>query len=84
MSLPQHLEEAVARLRDAALRIEQARGLPSTLESQREWLLGLTDYSRAMCDIQEFNNESVHEKLHALAARFGLREFPSDKPHKRA
>jgi hypothetical protein len=84
MSLPQHLEEAVTRLKEAAVRIKQARDSPFTVDTQRDWLLALTQYAHALCDIQEFNNESVHEKLHELASRLGLREFPSSRPERRA
>jgi len=76
MSLGKQLEKAVARLRDASRRIEQAQAKPDSLESQREWLAALTDYTSALCEIQEFNNESIHEKLHKLASRAGIRKFP--------
>lgn len=81
MSLPLHLEGAVATLKDAASRIEKARGEPLSLEAQQEWLTALSDYVGALCDIHEYNNESIHEKLHELAARLGLRHFP-DTGHK--
>lgn len=71
MGVPKHLEEAAKRLEAAGYRIEQARDKPSSPESQREWLEGLTDYCLALSDIQEFCNESLHEKLHALAAALG-------------
>ena len=77
MALPKHLEEAVARLKEASFRVEQAREKPFTLDAQKEWLVALTDYAYALSDIQEYNNESVHEKLHEVAARAGLRKFPS-------
>ena len=77
MAIPKHLEEAAARLKDASVRIKAAQAKPLTLESVQEWLIALTDFSSALSDIQAFNNESVHEKLHALAGRAGLREFPT-------
>ena len=76
MSLGIQLEQAAARMKDAVRRIEQARTKPASVESQQEWLAALTDYMTALSDIQEFNNESMHEKLHALAGRAGLRQFP--------
>lgn len=76
MSLGKQLEQAAVRLKDAARRIEQARAKPASAESQQEWLAALTDYTTALSDIQEFNNESLHEKLHALSGRAGLRQFP--------
>lgn len=41
------------------------------------WLESLTAYCEALADIHTYNNESIHEKLHALAGRMGLRKFPS-------
>lgn len=81
MAVPKHLDEAVSRLKAASARIELARQKPFTHEVQQEWLIALTDLSYALCDIQEFNNESVHEKLHELAARIGLRRFPATGPY---
>lgn len=76
MTLGKQLEAAAARLKEAAQRIEHVRVKPASVESQQEWLAALTDYVTALSDIQEFNNESVHEKLHTLAGRVGLRRFP--------
>jgi hypothetical protein len=69
MPIPEHLEEAVARLSEASWRIDQAKAKPFNAETEQEWLSALTDFSVALSDIQRFNNESVHEKLHALTAR---------------
>lgn len=77
MTLPKHLEDAANTLEEASLRIDKAKGKPVTLESLQEWLMALTDYSRAVSDIQQLNNESLHEKVHELASRMGLRQFPS-------
>lgn len=74
MAVPKHLDEAAARLKEASTRIDAAATRPLTLESAKEWLLALTEYVRALSDIQAFNNESVHEKLHAIAGRVGMGE----------
>jgi hypothetical protein len=71
MAVPKHLEEAAKRLEAASYRIEQAREKPLSPESQREWLEGLTEFCMALSDVQEFATESLHEKLHALAATLG-------------
>ena len=76
MAIPKHLDDAVANLKAASFRIDQAREKPLTLETQQEWLAALTDFTGALSDIQEYNNESIHEKLHELAARAGLKQFP--------
>ena len=77
MAVPKHLDEAVVRLKKAAVRVEAARAKPVTVKNLQQWLVALSDFAVALSDIQSFNNESVHEKLHELAARAGLREFPS-------
>ncbi len=77
MSVAKHLEDAVTRLKTASYRIDQAREKPVTPESHKEWLEALTDFTLALSEIQQYNNESVHEKLHELAARAGLKQFPS-------
>jgi hypothetical protein len=41
------------------------------------WLEALTAYCEALADIQTYNNESIHEKLHELAGRVGLKKFRS-------
>ena len=79
MALPKHLEEAANRLEVATRRIESARSRPVSLESLRDWTAALTDVTQALADISSFNNESVHEKLHSLADRMGLREFPAER-----
>ena len=76
MAVPKHVDQTARRLKDAVTRIEAARARPATLESLGEWLAALTDFALASSDINSFNNESIHEKLHELAGRAGLREFP--------
>lgn len=67
MSLGKHLDEAVSQMRVASARIDEARARPVTLESLREWLVALTDYSLALNEVHLLNNQSIHEKLHGLA-----------------
>ena len=69
MSLSRHLEEATSRLEGARQKIEEQRDEPASLESLRAWLAGLTEAINAVVDIQTYNNESIHEKLQALARR---------------
>ena len=76
MSLKQVLESATAKLEESSARMQQARAEPATVENLRIWLDTLTDYTTAMAEIQSYNNESVHEKLHELAGKIGLRQFP--------
>jgi hypothetical protein len=74
MSLGKHLDEAVNRLEDAGCRIEDARAKNVSLDSLRDWLAALTDYAKALGDVQLLNNESAHEKLHALADHVGMKD----------
>jgi hypothetical protein len=77
MTVPKHLENAVAKLKEAEFRIDEARQGPVTCENQKLWLEALTDYCLALSEVQSYNNESVHEKLHELAGRAGVRKFPA-------
>ncbi len=76
MTLHKLLESAADRLNDAALRIEQAREAPASPEQLTKWMEALTQYVMALSEIHTLNNESIHEKLHELAGRAGLRQFP--------
>lgn len=77
MTVSRHVEEAAGKLQEAARQIALAREGPNSCENQRVWLEGLTVYCEALADLHTYNNESVHEKLHELAGRMGLRKFPS-------
>jgi hypothetical protein len=77
MTIPKHLNEAAAKLKEASFKIDEARRGPVTCENQKLWLEALTDYCVALSEVQSYCNESVHEKLHELAGRMGMRKFPS-------
>lgn len=77
MTVSRHVEEAAGKLQEAARQIALAQEGPNSCENQRVWLEGLTAYCEALADLHTYNNESVHEKLHELAGRMGLRKFPS-------
>jgi hypothetical protein len=74
MSLPRHLEKAAERLEQARFRIEDARAALPTLASLQAWLGALTEYCEASSDIQRLANESIHEKLDAIAGRLGIED----------
>jgi len=76
MTVPKHLNEAAAKLKEASFRIDEVREGPVTCENQKVWLEALMDYCLALSEVQSYNNESVHEKLHELAGRAGFRPFP--------
>jgi len=61
MSVPKHLAEAAAKLKEASFRIDEARQGPVTCENQKVWLEALTDYCLALSEVQSYNNESTHE-----------------------
>ena len=73
MAVPQHLEDAVNRLKDASRRIDQARPKASTIEHLREGLVALTDFPVALSDIQRYNNEAGRLEASAGAGRRVLR-----------
>ena len=73
MTVPKHLEEAVGRLKAASRQIERIRTRPHKPANIAEWLAALTDFAIAQSDVQAFNNESVHEKLHQLADAMRLK-----------
>jgi hypothetical protein len=77
MTVSRHVEEAAARLQQAEAKIAHAREGPDTCENQRYWLEALTEYCNALADIHTFGNESIHEKLHELAGKVGVRKFRS-------
>ena len=74
MTLSKHLDEAAERLERSAYRMAAVRSEPPTLAALHEWLSALTDYAEALSDIQRLGNESIHEKLHAIAGRAGVRD----------
>ena len=76
MPVRKQIDAAATRLKDARLRIGHARSRAATVESQQEWLEALTDFVEALADIHTFNNDDLHEKLHHLAGRSGLRQLP--------
>ncbi len=76
MPIPKHLDAAVARLKAASLQIDEVRTKPTSMDALQQWLAALTDFCLALSDIHAFSNESIHEKLHELAGRIGLHEFP--------
>ncbi len=83
MTLHRLLEAAAERLNDAGIRIEELREEPADLATMKAWLEALTQYVTALGEIQTLNNESLHEKLHELAGRVGLKHFPGG-PESRA
>ena len=80
MAIPKHLDDAVTRMKAASAQIDAARAKPASIGTLQQWLAALTDFCLALSDIHAFTNESVHEKLHELAGRAGLHEFPPVGP----
>jgi hypothetical protein len=73
MAIPEHLEDAANRLKEAVYRLDDARAKPVTLESLREWLEALTTYATALGDIHQATNESIHEKLNKITWKLDQR-----------
>jgi hypothetical protein len=74
MSLAKQLDQAAERFEVASSRIAEVRSKPPTQENVLEWLATLTELALASADIQRFANESIHEKLHALAGRLKVED----------
>ena len=75
MALPRLVDQAGARLEDAARRLAECRAASPSSENQKQWMIALTDYVLALTELHQFTNESVHEKLHQLAGFSGLKTF---------
>ncbi len=80
MPVPNHLEQAANRIQQAQEVIAAMRAAPATLENHARWLEALSDLCAAMLDLQSFNNESVHEKLHLLGGRLGMKDLAPPRP----
>lgn len=72
MTVARHLDEAVGRLRQAELRIEAARAKPTGPENDREWLEGLSEYVKALADVNEYSTEILREQIEAVQTRLGI------------
>ena len=73
MSLHHKIEEAAERFEVAGAQVADLRARGETAEEDTlEWLEALSEMILALGDIQALNNESVHEKLHAMASRLGV------------
>ncbi len=72
MSLAKQLETAAERLEVAGAQIAELRARTDLQGEAREWLEALSEMVAAASDIQSLNNESLHEKLHAIASQLGV------------
>jgi hypothetical protein len=73
MAIPEHLDEAADRLKEAAYRLDEARAKSASVESLREWLDALTTYAIALGDIHQATNESIHERLNKITWKLDQR-----------
>ncbi len=80
MSLPKHLEEAVATLEEASWRIEQARAKRPTVNNLHGWLAALTDFVSSLSTIHELDREALQEKLDEIGGRLRLETRPAKGP----
>jgi transposase len=69
MALLKHMEEAAAKLSAASARIDAARHRPPTSDHLVDWLEGLTDYTRALAELQDLNTEAMQETLQEIERR---------------
>ena len=66
MATPQLMRSAAERMEEAEKKLREVRETPFTPEATREWLEALTQYALALGEVQEYSQQSIHEKLHAL------------------
>ena len=52
MTVPRHLDDAAAKMKEATFRLEEARQGPATCENQKVWLEALTEYCLALSEVQ--------------------------------
>jgi len=66
MAATKLMEAAAARMETAARKLREAREAPFTPGALKEWLTAVTDYTLALGELQEYSQQSIHEKLQAL------------------
>lgn len=68
----------LGRSKDEGSHVQDREGPPkaSNLRKAAGLVEVLTVYCAALCEVQTYRTESVHEKFHELAGRRGLRTFP--------
>jgi hypothetical protein len=79
MTLPEHLHQAMDKLEAASERIELAKGQSVSLETLRDWLSALTDFTLALAEVHEFDREEIDKFMHEMAGRVGLERLSSSR-----
>jgi hypothetical protein len=66
MATTQLMRSAAERMEQAEKKLREVRESSFTPSALKEWLETLTDYVLAMAEVQEYGQQSVHEKLQAM------------------
>jgi hypothetical protein len=67
MAVTKLMEEAADRKEQAERRLTEMREATFTPGNLKAWLTALTDYALALGEVQEYSQQSIHEKLQELA-----------------
>ena len=67
MAVTQLMKRASDRMEEAQRRLREARECSFTPGALKDWLTALTDYALALGEVQEYSQQSIHEKLQTLA-----------------
>jgi hypothetical protein len=66
MAVTELMRTSAERMERAEAKLKEAREAPFTPSGLHAWLSALTDYALALGEVQEYSQESIHEKLQAL------------------
>lgn len=79
MAVTKLMFAASEKMEGAARRLHEAREHPSSPTALQEWLTALTDYVLALGEVQEYSQQSVHEKLQRLGRELHRPDITSPK-----
>jgi hypothetical protein len=79
MAMTKTMEAAANKMEAASTRMRELREGPFTPGNLKDWLEALTDYALALGEVQEYSQQSIHEKLQALARQLHRPDVISPK-----
>jgi len=82
MPVTKLMNAASEKMETAAAKLRSAREGAFTPSALQEWLTALTDYALALGEVQQYSQESIHEKLQQLSRELHRPDLTS--PRKRA
>lgn len=79
MSTPELMKTAATRMEAAAKKLAEARELPFTPGALKQWMEALTEYALALGEVQQYSQQSIHEKLQAVGRELHRPAAPEAK-----